>query len=111
MTLRPLGPSVTLTASARTFTPSTILKRVASWNRTCFADIENSRRMSAKLFFELLPNLLTPAFHIQNVNSARRSGSREHSGILPQRQCRHHSTQVLRISASDVPLPGGLSSP
>ena len=38
-TLRPLGPSVTLTASARTFTPSTNLARPALPNTTVFATI------------------------------------------------------------------------
>src|SRR5436190_8488975 len=38
-TLRPLGPSVTLTASARMFRPWTILARALSWNLTSFAGI------------------------------------------------------------------------
>src|SRR5258706_5360989 len=36
-TLRPLGPSVTFTASASTFTPLTIRLRALSWNLTSFA--------------------------------------------------------------------------
>jgi hypothetical protein len=36
-TLRPLGPSVTFTASARMFSPWTILARAPSWKRTSFA--------------------------------------------------------------------------
>src|SRR5450759_3300383 len=36
-TLRPLGPKVTLTASARMFTPITILLRATSWNFTSLA--------------------------------------------------------------------------
>ena len=36
-TLRPLGPSVTLTALARTFTPTTILLRTFSPKRTSLA--------------------------------------------------------------------------
>ena len=36
-TLRPLGPSVTLTASARMLTPAIILPRASSPNRTSFA--------------------------------------------------------------------------
>src|SRR5882762_8177285 len=38
-TLRPLGPSVTFTASARMFNPWTILVRAPSWKRTSFAGI------------------------------------------------------------------------
>jgi chaperonin GroEL len=38
-TLRPLGPRVTLTASARMFTPVTIFVRAFSWNLTSFAAI------------------------------------------------------------------------
>src|SRR5919109_1567001 len=38
-TLRPLGPSVTLTASARMFRPCTIRARAPSWKRTSFAGI------------------------------------------------------------------------
>src|ERR1700709_1863425 len=38
-TLRPLGPRVTLTASARTFTPATIFARADSWNLTSLAAI------------------------------------------------------------------------
>src|ERR1051325_1452527 len=38
-TLRPLGPSVTLTASARMFRPWTILARALSWKRTSLAGI------------------------------------------------------------------------
>ena len=38
-TLRPLGPKVTLTASAKTLTPSTIFARAASPNNTCLAGI------------------------------------------------------------------------
>src|SRR5688500_9734643 len=41
-TLRPFGPRVTLTASARTFTPATILCRAFSWNLTSFAAIGSS---------------------------------------------------------------------
>src|ERR1051326_9065829 len=37
--LRPFGPSVTLTASARMFRPWTILARAPSWNLTSFAGI------------------------------------------------------------------------
>ena len=36
-TLRPLGPRVILTASARMFSPWTILVRAPSWKRTSFA--------------------------------------------------------------------------
>ena len=36
-TLRPLGPKVTLTASANTFTPATIFARAASRNFTSLA--------------------------------------------------------------------------
>src|SRR6266851_6560618 len=38
-TLRPLGPSVTFTASARMFNPWTILVRAPSWKRTSLAGI------------------------------------------------------------------------
>src|SRR5437588_710297 len=38
-TLRPLGPSVTFTASAKMFNPWTILVRAPSWKRTSFAGI------------------------------------------------------------------------
>src|SRR5687768_15065924 len=38
-TLRPLGPSVTFTASARIFNPWTILARAPSWNLTSLAGI------------------------------------------------------------------------
>src|SRR5467141_877997 len=38
-TLRPFGPSVTFTASARMFNPWTILVRAPSWKRTSFAGI------------------------------------------------------------------------
>src|SRR5436309_2089825 len=38
-TLRPFGPRVTLTASARTFTPATIFDRADSWNLTSLAAI------------------------------------------------------------------------
>src|SRR5689334_25227165 len=38
-TLRPLGPSVTFTASAKMFSPWTILARAPSWKRTSFAGI------------------------------------------------------------------------
>src|SRR3989475_3571705 len=38
-TLRPFGPSVTFTASARMFNPWTILARALSWKRTSFAGI------------------------------------------------------------------------
>src|SRR5713101_6373725 len=38
-TLRPLGPSVTFTASARMFSPWTILERAPSWKRTSLAGI------------------------------------------------------------------------
>src|ERR671918_1623643 len=36
-TLRPLGPSVTLTASASLLTPLSSLRRASSWNFSCFA--------------------------------------------------------------------------
>ncbi len=36
-TLRPFGPRVTFTASARTFTPLTMRARALSWNFTSFA--------------------------------------------------------------------------
>src|SRR5579872_3883029 len=38
-TLRPLGPSVTVTASARTLTPLRIFSRASCANRTTFAAI------------------------------------------------------------------------
>ena len=38
-TLRPFGPRVTLTASARMFRPWTILERALSWKRTSLAGI------------------------------------------------------------------------
>ncbi len=38
-TLRPFGPSVTFTAFANVFTPSSIFARASSENRTCFAAI------------------------------------------------------------------------
>ncbi|MNP35034.1 hypothetical protein D3C76_1283490 [compost metagenome] len=41
-TLRPLGPKVTLTASASTFTPAIIFERAESPNFTSLADILNS---------------------------------------------------------------------
>ncbi len=41
-TLRPLGPKVTLTASARVFTPAIIFVRAESPNFTSLADIFNS---------------------------------------------------------------------
>src|SRR3954469_24381119 len=41
-TLRPFGPSVTFTASARMFSPWTILLRAPSWKRTSLAGICNS---------------------------------------------------------------------
>ncbi len=36
-TLRPLGPKVVLTASAKTFTPRTMRERASSPKYTCFA--------------------------------------------------------------------------
>src|SRR5438105_2392522 len=41
-TLRPLGPRVTFTASARMFSPCTILTRAFSWKRTSLAGIVSS---------------------------------------------------------------------
>src|SRR5690606_41944728 len=41
-TLRPLGPSVTFTASARVFTPAIIFERAESPNFTSLADIFDS---------------------------------------------------------------------
>ena len=41
-TLRPFGPRVTLTASARMFSPWTILTRAFSWKRTSLAGIRIS---------------------------------------------------------------------
>ena len=41
-TLRPLGPSVTLTALARMLTPSSILWRASSWKRTSLAAMVHS---------------------------------------------------------------------
>src|SRR5688572_28077622 len=41
-TLRPLGPSVTFTASARMLSPWTILERAPSWKRTSLAGIVSS---------------------------------------------------------------------
>ena len=42
-TLRPLGPKVTLTASASTFTPAIIFVRAESPNFTSLADMFNSK--------------------------------------------------------------------
>ena len=41
-TLRPLGPNVTFTASARTFTPSIIFARAEAPNFTSLADMNFS---------------------------------------------------------------------
>src|SRR5688500_17023327 len=47
-TLRPFGPRVTLTASARTFTPATIFARADSWNLTSLAAICGSPDCSVR---------------------------------------------------------------
>src|SRR6476661_1774285 len=48
-TLRPFGPRVTLTASARTFTPATIFARADSWNLTSLAAICGSPEYSVRV--------------------------------------------------------------
>src|SRR5277367_5974430 len=50
MTLRPLGPSVTFTALARTSMPDSILSRASVEKRKCLAAMMNTSNISKKLF-------------------------------------------------------------
>src|SRR3989338_10438056 len=60
-TLRPFGPSVTLTASARMLTPATILLRAASWNFTSLAAIFYLLKFGNEVGCDKISLTLTPS--------------------------------------------------
>src|SRR5712664_3122720 len=67
-TLRPLGPSVTFTASARMFNPWTILARALSWKRTSLAGIAVSP--SSKLAGCAYAPSMTPMMSSSRITSS-----------------------------------------